>query len=54
MGADGTRICVRCNDCSFERVVDPDDGVQPADVLVEHGQRTGHTLSIDRIEDEED
>lgn len=48
---DGRRIRVSCRDCSFERIIEPDD-VRPADVLIEHGQRTGHKLSVSRIEDE--
>jgi len=45
----GTRIRVRCRDCSFERVVDDTDDAKPAEVLIDHGQRTGHTLAIDRL-----
>ncbi|MFC7079890.1 hypothetical protein [Halorussus caseinilyticus] len=49
MGGDEIRIRVRCRDCSFEKVVSVDADETPADVLIEHGQRTGHTLSLDRI-----
>ncbi|WP_128475960.1 hypothetical protein [Halorussus pelagicus] len=45
-----TRIRVRCRDCSFERVVQGTDDSKPAKVLIDHGQRTGHMLAIDRLE----
>ena len=54
MDGAGTGVRVRCTNCSFERIVRPDDDVKPADVLIEHGQRTGHTLTIERLESGED
>ena len=42
---------VHCQNCSFERVVCVEDGEKPADVLIDHGQRTGHTLSVERVEE---
>jgi len=50
MVEDSERICIQCKDCPFERVVDPEE-TRPADVVVEHGQRTGHTLSISNVDD---
>ena len=50
--ADGeTRVRVSCRDCSFEKVIGPEDDVKPADVLIEHGQQTDHKLAVSRIED---
>jgi len=49
MDEDGTRIRVHCLDCSFEKVVESDDDRKPAEILIDHGQRTGHTLAIDPI-----
>ncbi|WP_162224198.1 hypothetical protein [Halorussus salinus] len=51
MGEEGTRIRVHCRDCPFEKVVASDDDEKPAEVLIDHGQRTGHTLAIDRMDD---
>ncbi|MFC4448271.1 hypothetical protein [Halorussus aquaticus] len=50
MGEEGTRMRVTCRDCAFEKVVSVGDE-RPADVLIDHGQRTGHTLCIERIAD---
>ncbi len=52
MAEDGTTIRVKCKDCSFERVVDADADPRPADVVIQHGERTGHTLAVSRIEDD--
>ncbi|NHN59259.1 MULTISPECIES: hypothetical protein [Halorussus] len=51
MGENGTRMRVRCQDCTFERVTCVEDGRKPADVLIDHGQRTGHTLAVERVEE---
>ena len=51
MDEDRTRIRVSCRDCSFERVVDTRGDTKPADVLVDHGQQTGHTLSVSKVEE---
>lgn len=50
MVEEGTLIRVSCRDCSFERVLSADSDTKPADVLIEHGQRTGHTLTVSRVE----
>lgn len=42
---------VECTDCSFARVVAPDEDVLPADVLIEHGRETGHTLNAVPVEE---
>ena len=52
MSDDEPTIRVTCRDCGFEKTVRTDDG-KPAEVLVEHGERTGHTLSISRLETDE-
>ncbi|USZ68216.1 hypothetical protein NGM10_00385 [Halorussus salilacus] len=49
MGEDPARLRVSCRDCSFEQVVDACGDTKPADVLVEHGQQTGHTLSVSKV-----
>lgn len=48
---DRQKIRVDCTECPFSKIVDPDDDELPADVVVEHGQQTGHKLSIDPIEE---
>ena len=50
MVPDRTGVRVSCTDCSFEKVVYADDDERPADVLIEHGRRTGHKLTIDRMD----
>ena len=54
MGDNGPRVRLSCRDCTFEKVIDPDEDVKPADVLIEHGQRTGHTLTVSRIENDDE
>ena len=51
MADDGTRFRVSCRDCTFEKLVGSNDDEKPADVLIEHGERTGHTLTVSRIEE---
>ena len=36
-----------CNQCHFERVVE-DGGDAPAEVLIRHGRRTGHKVSVEK------
>jgi hypothetical protein len=50
MSNDETKVRVCCRDCPFERLVNGDDA-EPAEVLIEHGQRTGHTLTIEHVEE---
>ena len=50
MVEEGTPIRVSCRDCSFERVLPADSDTKPADTLIEHGQRTGHTLTVTPLE----
>lgn len=38
-------IRIECTECQFARTVSPDEDVLPADVIVEHGDETGHTLN---------
>lgn len=35
-----------CNDCSFCEVVRPEDDILPWEIVVEHGDDTGHSLSL--------
>lgn len=51
MVEDAVRIRVSCRDCGFEKVVEKSDDAKPADVLIRHGQRTGHTLTVNRVEE---
>lgn len=37
---------VSCCECSFERIVRPEDGVLPSDVVVEHGKKMRHKLEV--------
>ena len=50
MVEEGTLIRVSCRDCSFERVLSANSDAEPAEVLIDHGQRTGHTLTVSRVE----
>jgi hypothetical protein len=50
MPDDEATVRVRCRDCSFEKLVSGDDA-EPAEALIEHGQRTGHTLTIEHVEE---
>lgn len=50
MAEDGVDVRIRCTDCSFEKTVSAEEDETAAMVLIEHGQRTGHKLTIDRIE----
>lgn len=42
---------VECQICGFSRIVSPDDDETPADVIVEHGRETGHTLAIEVLDE---
>lgn len=42
---------VECTDCHFARVISPEDEELPADVVIEHGQETGHTLSTHPVDE---
>lgn len=39
---------IDCNGCTFREVVTPDDDMLPAEVLIEHGEETGHQLDLVR------
>lgn len=51
MGEEDTRIRVSCRDCSFEWMLSANSDTRPAEILIEHGQRTGHTLTVRRVEE---
>lgn len=42
-------IQVVCTECAFSKVVEKGDE-KPAEVIVEHGRKTGHKLSTETIE----
>lgn len=48
---DAEKLRVDCDDCAFSKVVPTDADVQPAEIVVEHGQERGHTLSIEPVEE---
>ena len=41
---------VECQDCNYSVVVTASDDRLPADVVVEHGRKSGHKLSVRSIE----
>lgn len=47
---EGERIRVECRDCGYREVVPTDGERSPADVIVEHGRETGHTLDTEVLE----
>ncbi len=38
------RVRVECTDCPFVEVVEPEENCQAADVIIDHGSETGHTV----------
>lgn len=44
-----TRVRVDCTECPFSKVVEKREE-KPADVIVEHGKETGHTLTVGDVE----
>lgn len=47
MAAEGRgATTVDCTECPFSRTVAADDERDPAEVVIEHGKRTGHLLSV--------
>lgn len=48
---DAEKLRVDCDDCPFSKVVPTDADVQPAEIVVEHGQERGHTLSIEPVDE---
>lgn len=43
-------VVIKCEECGFRREFGPDDDGLPADVVVSHGQETGHRLTVDEAE----
>lgn len=41
-----TQIRIECTECYFAQTVDPEDGEAPAELVIEHGQETGHKLDV--------
>ena len=41
------RARVTCTECPFSAVVEDDDDRLPADVVREHGEESGHKLSVE-------
>lgn len=52
MTSDRSTMEVECIECTFSKVVGPDSDKLPAEVMIEHGQETGHQLTVSTIEDE--
>lgn len=50
MGDQG-RVKVQCQACAFSQVVTPEDDETPAELIIEHGRETGHTLAITLIDE---
>ena len=48
---DDVRMKVECKECRFSRVVGPDDDRLPGEVVIEHGDETGHRLDVEPLED---
>lgn len=46
MTAEGVRpVRVECLTCGYTRVVEPADDLLAADIIIEHGRKTGHRLT---------
>ncbi|MDS0281113.1 hypothetical protein [Haloarcula onubensis] len=45
---------VDCTECPYSRIVAADSDRLPADLVVEHGQETGHKLTIETLEESSD
>lgn len=45
-----TPVRLECTRCGFARTVQPADDVRAADLIIEHGRETGHTLAAKRLE----
>lgn len=43
---------VVCQDCPFSKVVHPADRELPANIVVKHGRKTGHTSRVKYPDDE--
>lgn len=50
---DPTPMLVECTECQFSRMIRPDASELPADVVREHGQRSGHTLQVTGLDEDE-
>ncbi|MFQ3319294.1 MAG: hypothetical protein ACI8UR_002161 [Natronomonas sp.] len=46
---ENSRTSIDCNDCSFSTVVTGADDELPADVVIEHGRESGHTLTVEPL-----
>ena len=49
-----TPASVDCVECEFSRDVLADDVDTPGQVTIRHGQETGHTLQISKLDEERD
>lgn len=43
---------VDCRECSFSRIVYPDDAVLPYEVIIQHGKETDHKVVPERLNEE--
>lgn len=50
---DSDPVRVECTKCGFARTVNPTDDVRAADLIIQHGRETGHTLAAKRLEEGE-
>jgi len=47
--SDAETVRVVCTECHFSKIVAENE--LSADVLIEHGEETGHTLTLEVVED---
>lgn len=52
--ADQPTMRVECTECNFSRFVRPEDEQLPGEVVVEHGRKTGHRLSVTKADEDLD
>lgn len=45
-----TQIRIRCTECHFQQTVTPKDDTIAADIVIQHGQETGHKLNVSHID----
>lgn len=45
---------VECTDCRFSRIASPEGDELPGEIVIRHGRRTGHTLTITPLDGGDD
>jgi hypothetical protein len=48
-----TTMRIECTECHFSATETTDGEMLPADIVTEHGQKTGHSLSVAPVEEDE-